>query len=190
MLSPKRTTYRNVMRGTNKGRTKRGGTVAFGEYGLQALEAVWLVDVSLVAEETEGDKAEVSIDRLARPIEVRRVAQFLVLVVDSRVRIDEVATNTETEVANHSVVVSAELETLARCLTIVSVRSGQTVDSTILAGAVDPEVLILLHEEVDREVESVDKTSVETDIVLISVLVDRVGQGKDRARMESDQDFF
>ena len=42
MLSPKRTTYRNVMRGTNKGRTKRGGTVAFGEYGLQALEAVWL----------------------------------------------------------------------------------------------------------------------------------------------------
>ena len=42
MLSPKRTTYRNVMRGTNTGRTKRGGTVAFGEYGLQALEAVWL----------------------------------------------------------------------------------------------------------------------------------------------------
>ena len=42
MLSPKRTTYRNVMRGTNKGRTKRGGTIAFGEYGLQALEAVWL----------------------------------------------------------------------------------------------------------------------------------------------------
>ena len=27
MLSPKRTTYRNVMRGTNKGRTKRGGKV-------------------------------------------------------------------------------------------------------------------------------------------------------------------
>ena len=42
MLSPKRTTYRNVMRGTNKGRTKRGGTIAFGEYGLQALEADWL----------------------------------------------------------------------------------------------------------------------------------------------------
>ena len=42
MLSPQRTTYRNVMRGTNKGRTKRGGTIAFGEYGLQALEAVWL----------------------------------------------------------------------------------------------------------------------------------------------------
>ena len=42
MLSPKRTTYRNVMRGTNQCRTKRGGTIAFGEYGLQALEAVWL----------------------------------------------------------------------------------------------------------------------------------------------------
>ena len=59
MLSPKRTTYRNVMRGTNKGRTKRGGTIAFGEYGLQALEAVWLSNRQIEAARAAHPGAEV-----------------------------------------------------------------------------------------------------------------------------------
>jgi len=42
MLSPKRVRRRNVLRGSMDGRVSRGGTVAFGEYGLQALEPVWL----------------------------------------------------------------------------------------------------------------------------------------------------
>ncbi|MGC8873236.1 MAG: 50S ribosomal protein L16 [Chloroflexia bacterium] len=42
MLMPKRTKYRKVQRGRLKGRATRGATVAFGEYGLQALEPVWL----------------------------------------------------------------------------------------------------------------------------------------------------
>ncbi len=49
MLSPKRTTYRNVMRGTMKGQAKRGTEVSFGEYGLMALGTVWLTNRQIEA---------------------------------------------------------------------------------------------------------------------------------------------
>jgi large subunit ribosomal protein L16 len=39
---PSRVKYRKSQRGRMKGRTKRGGFVAFGQYGLQALEAAWV----------------------------------------------------------------------------------------------------------------------------------------------------
>ena len=42
MLMPKKTKFRKVQRGTRKGRSKGARTVAFGEYGLQAVEPVWL----------------------------------------------------------------------------------------------------------------------------------------------------
>lgn len=42
MLSPKRTKFRKVQKGSNKGRASRGTRVVDGEYGLQALEPVWI----------------------------------------------------------------------------------------------------------------------------------------------------
>jgi large subunit ribosomal protein L16 len=39
---PKRVKYRKAHRGSRKGKAQSGNTVVFGEYGLQALEAVWL----------------------------------------------------------------------------------------------------------------------------------------------------
>ena len=43
MLMPKRTRYRKPHRGAvNEQMAQRGTTVAFGEFGLQALEAVWI----------------------------------------------------------------------------------------------------------------------------------------------------
>lgn len=42
MLMPKRMKYRKQMRGRMKGKASRGNIVSFGEYGLQALEPVWL----------------------------------------------------------------------------------------------------------------------------------------------------
>jgi large subunit ribosomal protein L16 len=42
MLMPKRTKHRKVHRGTRRGMAQRGNTVAFGEFGLQALEAGWI----------------------------------------------------------------------------------------------------------------------------------------------------
>lgn len=42
MLMPKKTKYRKVQRGTLKGKAKGGRTVTFGDYGLQAVEPVWL----------------------------------------------------------------------------------------------------------------------------------------------------
>ena len=41
-LIPERVKYRKMHRGSRKGLAQRGGTVAFGEYGLQALERCWL----------------------------------------------------------------------------------------------------------------------------------------------------
>ncbi|MCK4314922.1 MAG: 50S ribosomal protein L16 [Anaerolineae bacterium] len=42
MLMPKRVKYRKQMRGRMKGKATRGTKVAFGEYGLQALEPAWV----------------------------------------------------------------------------------------------------------------------------------------------------
>lgn len=42
MLQPKRVKYRTTHRGRMKGRATRGDAVAFGEYGLQALEPHWV----------------------------------------------------------------------------------------------------------------------------------------------------
>ena len=42
MLIPKRVKYRKMHRGRRKGIATRGATVAFGDYGLQAMEACWM----------------------------------------------------------------------------------------------------------------------------------------------------
>jgi len=41
-LIPERVKYRKMHRGSRKGLAHRGGKVAFGEFGLQALERCWL----------------------------------------------------------------------------------------------------------------------------------------------------
>ncbi len=42
LLAPSRTKYRRQHRGNMRGEAHRGQTLAFGEYGLQALEACWM----------------------------------------------------------------------------------------------------------------------------------------------------
>ncbi|MFA6066192.1 MAG: 50S ribosomal protein L16 [Candidatus Babeliaceae bacterium] len=42
MLMPKKVKYRKVQRGTRAGLSKGARDVSFGDYGLQALEPVWL----------------------------------------------------------------------------------------------------------------------------------------------------
>jgi large subunit ribosomal protein L16 len=42
MLMPKKVKYRKAHRGRRAGRAKGGDTVAFGDYGLQALEPGWV----------------------------------------------------------------------------------------------------------------------------------------------------
>lgn len=42
MLMPKKVKFRKAHRGRRAGNTKGGGYVAFGDYGLQALEAGWV----------------------------------------------------------------------------------------------------------------------------------------------------
>src|SRR4030042_1928048 len=42
MLQPKRVKFRKVQKGNRRGEAHSGATVAFGDYGLQALESVWL----------------------------------------------------------------------------------------------------------------------------------------------------
>ena len=44
MLQPKRTKHRKMQKGRMKGNTKRGATIAFGTFGLKALEEVWLTN--------------------------------------------------------------------------------------------------------------------------------------------------
>ena len=41
-LMPKRVKFRKTQRGTMKGRASRGHTVAFGEFGLQAMQQGWI----------------------------------------------------------------------------------------------------------------------------------------------------
>ena len=42
MLMPKKVKYRKQQRGKNRGIAHRGGTIAFGDYGLQAIERGWI----------------------------------------------------------------------------------------------------------------------------------------------------
>jgi large subunit ribosomal protein L16 len=49
MLMPKRVKYRKHHRGRRKGQATRGATVAFGEYGLKAMEPCWLTNKQIEA---------------------------------------------------------------------------------------------------------------------------------------------
>lgn len=49
MLSPKRVKYRKVQRGNMPGNATRGNTVAFGEYGLVALDRMWITSRQIEA---------------------------------------------------------------------------------------------------------------------------------------------
>ena len=49
MLMPKKTKYRKVQRGRMGGLSKGARTVAFGEFGLQAVEPVWLTAAQIEA---------------------------------------------------------------------------------------------------------------------------------------------
>ncbi len=49
MLMPKKVKYRKQQRGRMKGKAWRGHTVAFGDYGLKAMEPAWLTDRQIEA---------------------------------------------------------------------------------------------------------------------------------------------
>ena len=49
MLMPKKVKYRKAHRGRRRGQARSGNTVAFGEFGLQALEAGWLTNRQIEA---------------------------------------------------------------------------------------------------------------------------------------------
>ena len=49
MLLPKRVKYRRVHRGRMKGKATRGNTIAYGEFGLQALEPAWITSNQIEA---------------------------------------------------------------------------------------------------------------------------------------------
>ena len=49
MLMPKKVKYRKQQRGRRAGKAWRGGTLAFGEYGLKAMEPAWITDRQIEA---------------------------------------------------------------------------------------------------------------------------------------------
>ena len=49
MLMPKRVKYRKAQRGRMKGTAQRGSTLAFGDYGLKALEPGWVTNRQIEA---------------------------------------------------------------------------------------------------------------------------------------------
>ena len=49
MLSPKRVKFRKKQRGTRDGVAHKGNTISFGEYGLVALEPLWITNRQIEA---------------------------------------------------------------------------------------------------------------------------------------------
>nr|YP_009296732.1 ribosomal protein L16 [Apophlaea sinclairii]AOM65872.1 ribosomal protein L16 [Apophlaea sinclairii] len=49
MLSPKKSKFRKQHRGKIRGKANKGNTIAFGDYGLQALESAWLTSKQIEA---------------------------------------------------------------------------------------------------------------------------------------------
>ena len=64
MLMPKRVKYRKVMRGRLKGKANRGSSIAFGTFGLQALESHYVTSRQIEA-------ARRAIVRYIRPVTKR-----------------------------------------------------------------------------------------------------------------------
>ncbi|MFT5286008.1 MAG: large subunit ribosomal protein L16 [Planctomycetota bacterium] len=56
-LLPKRTKYRKVHRGRIKGTAQRGNTVAFGDYGLMALDGGWITGRQIEAGRIAANRA-------------------------------------------------------------------------------------------------------------------------------------
>lgn len=48
-LMPKRVKHRKVQKGSRRGLSKAGNTLAFGEYGLQALGRGWITNIQIEA---------------------------------------------------------------------------------------------------------------------------------------------
>ncbi|ALX49388.1 50S ribosomal protein L16 [Lentibacillus amyloliquefaciens] len=82
MLMPKRVKFRKQHRGRMKGQAKGGTSVAFGEYGLQAVEATWITSrqieaarIAMTRYMKRGGKVWIKIfpDKpyTAKPLEVR-----------------------------------------------------------------------------------------------------------------------
>jgi len=59
MLMPKRVKHRKMMRGRMTGKATRGNTLAYGEWGLQALEPAWITGNQIEA-------ARVAVNRYIR----------------------------------------------------------------------------------------------------------------------------
>ena len=49
MLIPKRVKYRRVQRGRMTGKATRGNTIAYGDFGLQAMEPAWITSNQIEA---------------------------------------------------------------------------------------------------------------------------------------------
>ena len=49
MLMPKKVKYRKQQRGRRSGKAWRGGSLAFGDFGLKAMEAAWITDRQIEA---------------------------------------------------------------------------------------------------------------------------------------------
>ena len=56
-MMPKRTKHRKVQRGRIRGKATRGHTVAFGEYGLQSLDAGWISGRQIEAGRVAANRA-------------------------------------------------------------------------------------------------------------------------------------
>ena len=48
-LMPKRSKYRKIQKGRNRGKATRGAEITYGQYGLQALEAGWITSNQIEA---------------------------------------------------------------------------------------------------------------------------------------------
>lgn len=44
MLQPKRTKYRKMQKGRNRGLAHRGSTVSFGSFGIKTMESAWITN--------------------------------------------------------------------------------------------------------------------------------------------------
>ena len=49
MLQPKRTKYRKMQKGKMKGNSQRGNRIAFGTFGIKALESAWITNRQIEA---------------------------------------------------------------------------------------------------------------------------------------------
>ena len=139
------------------------------------------IDISLVAEQSDGHQTIGRVQRIACLHEVAVGTRLLGLLLDLVLVEVEHSTYVEGQIAQCLGVVERELKSLAVHLTCIDVRSVESDKRRIGTCTRHPDILALLHVEVEFHIQAAKECGIETKVIFVGLLMAGV-QGRKQAK--------